>query len=132
MLAYRIEHSETNSGPYSDPHEVWDIIYAHDDMAHPSPDEDTEEVFKFYRSNEICSCALATKELVYEWFADFIELLVENSYVLRTFEVPEGSYAIGAQIVFIRDDAECINSEELDPTLDPMYELNKLREKNVR
>lgn len=129
MLAYRVEHHRSDTGPYSDPNPVWELVHAHEDMEHPAPWEDTDEVYDFYKANTIC-CALTTKELVYAWFADFIELLAEYNYVLRTFEIPEGSYAAGAQIVFIRDDAECINSEELNPSLDPMYRLNKMKEEH--
>lgn len=113
MIVYRIEHEVFARGPYTGHDAVWSIIGAHEDEFHPAPHEDTEEVANFAERN-FCIFGLSSREAVYEWFKGFFSELALYDFKLKTYEVPEGFYAAGKQVVFKDHGYTLLSVEDLD------------------
>jgi hypothetical protein len=112
MKIYRAEHREEARGPYTGPYSVREMEFAHDDIDHPSVDEDSVSIHAFASNHSIYVHGMPTKESLLEWFSGFYTLLYHNDFVLKTFEVPEPHFAVGTQVLFDPKFATLVNTEE--------------------
>lgn len=120
-VIYRIEHKIDRLGPYPGKSSFEDarlgFNFNHEDMNHPAPWEDTEEVYLFlqkHRAKEYV-CGFPTRNSAYKWFAGHFKQLKENDFVLALYLAPQGTYALGHQALFTRQRATRLTQEELDP-----------------
>lgn len=100
MLIYRVEHPNTNEGPFA----MGDISLANSDV-HPTPDREGLDI----TYSDYCGCV--SIEMLQHWIKrNFIRDLKRKRYVVKTYKINARYVKIGrTQVLFDRLEAEVIN-----------------------
>lgn len=107
MLVYRIEHSETNDGPYNGENCIdFDHYYGDD---HPSPDNDGLDMYDYHK------CGFKSKKQLHKWFnKEEIEKLHYYGFIMAIYNTPKGCTQISDnQLIFDTEYAHRISSHQL-------------------
>ncbi|MFE5621703.1 hypothetical protein ACFQ8S_06775 [Streptomyces virginiae] len=137
MLVWRVAHNEIEhkhfpAGPYacweSLPEDVYDALSkmhnAHCDVNHPSPYSYYSGLYGI-RPEE--RCGFNSREALYEWFANYTEMLDANGFRVFVYDVPDFAVQVGelGQVVFTAYEAIEKSREDLDlsPSQISLFEM---------
>lgn len=115
MLVYRIEHKDTQEGPYTGLNCCIQMAYAHCDETHPAAWEDSKATKKMYHKYDTDKLRYGMSSLmgILTWFNKWIPELAAKGYILTVYQVPDKDCAVGYQIVFKLKYAKLVFTDQL-------------------
>lgn len=110
MYIYRIEHKDTERGPYNsetsfqnDPR-LYRIGLAHTDDDHPSMWIDCTYVYKNGHSHSDYYCGFSTIDQMVQWFDQWFDALHNNGFKLVMYRIAKNYTIAGKrQTIFVKE-----------------------------